>query len=57
MANFNVPASPATYEVGLSGFLGVDFSSSITDIDKRRSPNGYNFINTKHTLYFDVKLL
>lgn len=50
MANFNVPASPATYEVGLSGFLGVDFSSSITDIDKRRSPNGYNFINTNGTI-------
>lgn len=50
MANFNVPASPDTYEVGLSGFLGVDFSSSITDIDKRRSPNGYNFINTNGTI-------
>lgn len=50
MANFNVPASPVTYEVGLSGFLGVDFSSSITDIDKRRSPNGYNFINTNGTI-------
>lgn len=50
MANFNVPVSPATYEVGLSGFLGVDFSSSITDIDKRRSPNGYNFINTNGTI-------
>ena len=50
MANFNVPSSPTTYEVGLSGFLGVDFSSSITDIDKRRSPNGYNFINTNGTI-------
>lgn len=50
MANFNVPTSPTTYEVGLSGFLGVDFSSSITDIDKRRSPNGYNFINTNGTI-------
>lgn len=50
MANFNVPSSPTTYEVNLSGFLGVDFSSSITDIDKRRSPNGYNFINTNGTI-------
>ena len=50
MANFNVPSSPETYEVSLSGFLGVDFSSSITDIDKRRSPNGYNFINTNGTI-------
>ena len=45
MANFNIPSSPAAYEVDLSGFLGVDFSSSITDIDKRRSPMGKNFIN------------
>lgn len=45
MANFNVPSSPTAYETNLSGFLGVDFSSSITDIDKRRSPRGYNFIN------------
>lgn len=45
MANFNIPSSPTTYEVDLSGFLGVDFSSSITDIDKRRSPMGKNFIN------------
>lgn len=50
MANFNVPSSPETYEVSLSGFLGVDFSSSITDIDKRRSPNGCNFINTNGTI-------
>lgn len=50
MANFNVPSSPVNYEVNLSGFLGVDFSSSITDIDRRRSPNGYNFINTNGTI-------
>lgn len=50
MASFNVPASPPTYEVDLRGFLGVDFSSSITDIDKRRSPLGYNFINTNGTI-------
>lgn len=50
MTNFNVPSSPTTYEANLSGFLGVDFSSSITDIDKRRSPNGVNFINNNGTI-------
>ena len=50
MANFSVPSSPTTYETNLSGFLGVDFSSSITDIDKRRSPRGYNFINNNGTI-------
>ena len=50
MANFSVPASPAIYESNLSGFLGVDFSSSITDIDRRRSPRGYNFINNNGTI-------
>ena len=50
MANFNVPSSPTTYETNLSGFLGVDFSSSITDINKRRSPRGYNFINNNGTI-------
>ena len=50
MANYNVPNSPKIYEVDLSGFLGVDFSSSITDIDKRRSPQGKNFINKDGTI-------
>ena len=50
MANFNIPSSPKRYEVDLSGFLGVDFSSSITDINKRRSPIGKNFINTDGTI-------
>lgn len=50
MANFNVPSSPTTYEANLKGFLGVDFSSSISDIDKRRSPRGYNFINNNGTI-------
>lgn len=50
MANFNVPTSPTTYEANLTGFLGVDFSSSITDIDRRRSPRGHNFINTNGTI-------
>ena len=50
MASFSVPSSPTTYEINLSGFLGVDFSSSITDIDKRRSPKGYNFINNNGTI-------
>ena len=50
MANFSVPSSPSTYEINMNGFLGVDFSSSITDIDKRRTPTGYNFINTNGTI-------
>lgn len=50
MANFNVPSSPTTYEANLTGFLGVDFSSSISDIDKRRSHRGYNFINNNGTI-------
>lgn len=50
MASFNVPSSPTTYESNLSGFLGVDFSSSITDIDRRRTPNGVNFINNNGTI-------
>lgn len=50
MANFSIPTSPTTYENKMIGFLGVDFSSSMTDIDKRRSPKGYNFINTNGTI-------
>ncbi|MGN1269346.1 MAG: hypothetical protein ACI4UU_00525 [Clostridia bacterium] len=50
MANFNVPSSPTTYESNLGGFLGVDFSSSISDIDKRRTPYGVNFINKNGTI-------
>lgn len=50
MASFSVPSSPATYETNLTGFLGVDFSSSITDIDRRRSPRGHNFINNNGTI-------
>ena len=50
MANFSIPSSPETYEANLTGFLGVDFSSSFLDIDKRRSPNGYNFINNNGTI-------
>lgn len=50
MANFSVPSSPATHEINLTGFLGVDFSSSISDIDRRRTPNGYNFINNNGTI-------
>lgn len=50
MASFNVPSSPSTYEIDINGLLGVDFSSSITDIDKRRSSKGYNFVNTNGTI-------
>lgn len=50
MANFNVPSSPTTYEANLTGFLGVDFSSSFNEVDKRRTPNGVNFINNNGTI-------
>lgn len=50
MASFNIPASPKRYTYNLSGFLGVDFSSSISDIDKRRCREGYNFINNNGTI-------
>ena len=50
MANFNVPSSPTTYATTVAGFLGMDFSSSITDIDRRRSPRGFNFINNNGTI-------
>lgn len=50
MASFNIPAGLKTFEMNLSGFLGVDFSSSMTDIDKRRTPNGYNFVNNNGTI-------
>ena len=45
MADFNIPSSPIPYEANLYGFLGVDFSSSMSDIDRRRTPDGVNFIN------------
>ena len=45
MANFNIPAAPAKYTISIPGFLGVDFSSAINEIDKRRSPDAYNIIN------------
>lgn len=42
---FSVPTSPTKYEFNMKEFLGVDFSSSMSEIDNRRTPNGYNFIN------------
>lgn len=50
MKVFNVPSSPTKYEIKLGGLLGVDFSSSMSEIDKRRSPDGYNFINENGTI-------
>lgn len=47
---FNVPSSPTKYEYNLKDFMGVDFSSSMSEIDTRRSPNGYNFINESGTI-------
>lgn len=50
MANFSVPSSPPTYEIKLSEFLGVDFSSSFSEVDRRRSPDGFNFVNNNGTI-------
>lgn len=50
MANFKIPKSPKKYTVNLSGLLGVDFTSDMSDIDKRRCPEGYNFINKNGTI-------
>lgn len=50
MASFNVPAAPTKYEVNLTSLLGVDFSSSMSDIDRRRCPNGHDFINNNGTI-------
>ena len=50
MASFNVPRSPKTYETNLIGLLGVDFTSSISEINNRRSPAGHDFINNDGTI-------
>lgn len=50
MASFNIPTSPKKYELNLTGLLGVDFTSDMSDIDKRRCREGYNFINKNGTI-------
>lgn len=50
MTNFNIPVSPTKYQFNLTGFLGVDFSSSMSEIDRRRCRDGCNFINNNGTI-------
>lgn len=50
MATFNIPTSPTKYQQNISSFLGVDFTSAINEIDKRRSPNAFNVINNNGKL-------
>lgn len=42
---YNVPAQPKINIYNIDNFMGVDFSSSILDVNERRSPNSYNMIN------------
>ena len=42
--NFSVPSSPKRNIIAVDEFLGVDFTNSPTNVDKRRSPNGQNMI-------------
>lgn len=42
---FNIPAAIPKKIFSIDNFMGVDFSSSPIEIDKRRSPNAKNIIN------------
>lgn len=42
---FSVPASQIKSYYNIENFLGVDFTSSPIEVDKRRSPNAKNIIN------------
>lgn len=50
MANFNIPSSPTRYQQNINSFLGVDYSSDINTIDKRRSPEAFNIINNNGSI-------
>lgn len=50
MASFSVPAAPEKYTISIPNFLGVDFSSAINEIDKRRSPEAYNVISNNGSI-------
>nr|DAS12528.1 MAG TPA: hypothetical protein [Caudoviricetes sp.] len=41
----NIPAGKTKNYYSIENFLGVDFSSSPLEVDKRRSPNSYNMTN------------
>lgn len=42
---FNVPAAKTKNIYSIENFMGVDFTSSPIEVDKRRSPNAKNIIN------------
>lgn len=42
---YNIPAAQQKNYYSIDNFLGVDFTSSPIEVDKRRSPNAINMIN------------
>ena len=42
---YNIPAAQNKNYYSIDNFLGVDFTSSPIEVDKRRSPNAINMIN------------
>lgn len=42
---YNIPSSKPKYTHSIDSFMGVDFTSSPIEVDKRRSPNAKNVIN------------
>lgn len=42
---YNIPASKEKYTYSVDSFMGVDFTSSPIEVDKKRSPNARNIIN------------
>lgn len=42
---YSIPASQSKSYYSIDNFLGVDFTSSPIEVDKRRSPNAVNMIN------------
>lgn len=42
---YNIPTSPTKNIYTIDSFMGVDFTSSPIEVDKRRSPNAKNVIN------------
>lgn len=44
MAQFSVPSPPSRSILTINEFLGVDFTNSPTNVDKKRSPNAPNMI-------------
>ena len=45
MANFSIPSSPVLNQLKLENFLGVDFTTEITDVSLNRSPDALNMVN------------